>query len=63
MRNGGELTVNIQKTKYLCIGAEAENLVMESNKEVRTYREYKYLDITLNREGTDDQKISITKIE
>jgi len=27
-------------------------------KEVKTCREYKYLGITLNREGTDDQKIS-----
>jgi len=40
---------------------EAENLVMEGNKEIRTYKEYKYLGITLDRE--DDQKINnrITK--
>jgi hypothetical protein len=32
------------------IGPEAENLVME----IRTYKKYKYLGTTLNREGTDD---------
>jgi len=42
---------------------EIENLVIEGNKEVRTYKEYKYLEITLNREATDDHEISnkITK--
>jgi len=57
------LTINTQKTKCLCIGVEIENLVIEGNKEVRTYKEYKYLEITLNREGTDDHEISnrITK--
>jgi len=36
---------------------------MEGNKQVRTYKEYKYLGTTLNREGTDDQEINnrITK--
>jgi len=38
----------------LCVGAEAENLIMKGNKEVRTCKEYKYLRITLNREGTND---------
>jgi hypothetical protein len=51
------LTVNTQKTKYLCIGAKAENLVMDGNKEIKTYKKYKYLGMTLNREGTDDQEI------
>jgi len=45
------LIVNIQKTiyAYLCIGTEAENLIMESNKEVITCKQYKYLGIILNR--------------
>jgi flagellar basal body L-ring protein FlgH len=45
-----ELTVNTQKTKYLCIGAEVGNLVIEGNKEIITCKEYKYLEIILNRE-------------
>jgi len=28
------LRVNTQKTKYLCIGAKTENLIMEGNKEL-----------------------------
>jgi hypothetical protein len=42
---------------------KAENLVMEGNKEVRACKEYKYLRITLNQEGTDDSEINngITK--
>jgi hypothetical protein len=61
MRN--RIIVNNQKTKYLCIETEVENLVIEGNKEVRTWKEYKYLGIILNQEGTDDQEINnkITK--
>jgi hypothetical protein len=37
---------------------------MEDNTEVRTCKKYKYLRITLNREGTDEQEINnrITKV-
>jgi hypothetical protein len=48
------LTLNIRETRYLCIGAETENLLMKNNKKVRSCRKQKYLTITLNREGTDD---------
>jgi len=47
-----ELTLNIQKTNVL--ERKQKNLIMKGNKEVRTCKEYKYLRITLNREGTDD---------
>jgi len=47
------LTVSTQKTKYLCIGAEAKNLVIESNKEIRTYKKCKYLGTILNQKGMD----------
>lgn len=50
--------MNSQKTKYLCIGTETENLVTD-NKEVSICNEYKYLGTTFNREGTDDQEINI----
>jgi len=36
-----ELTITTQKTKYLSIGMETENLVMEGNKEIRTCKKYK----------------------
>lgn len=50
--------MNTQKTKYLCIGTETENLVTD-NKDVSIYNEYKYLGRTFNREGIDDQEINI----
>jgi hypothetical protein len=37
---------------------EAENLVMKNNKKAKIYKQYKYLGITLNREGIDNQKIN-----
>lgn len=53
------LTVNTQRTKYLYIRSNAENLVKDDNKEISTCKEYKYLGTTFNREGTDDQEINI----
>jgi hypothetical protein len=51
------------KNKYLCIGTQAENLVMEDNKGVRICKEYKYLGITLHWKRTYVQEINnkITK--
>jgi len=51
-----ELIVNIQEMKYLCIGAkapESDNGRQQGNLK-RTCKEYKYLGITLNQEGTND---------
>jgi uncharacterized NAD-dependent epimerase/dehydratase family protein len=50
--------LNTQRTKYLCIVVEAENLMMEGNKKVKTCKKYKYLGITLNRKRIDDQEIN-----
>jgi len=44
-----DLIVNIQKTKYLCIGAETKNLIMEGNKKIETWKEYEYLGTTLKK--------------
>jgi len=38
--------------KYLYIGVEADNLVLEGNREIETCKEYAYLGTTMNREGT-----------
>jgi len=40
------LILNTQKTKYLHIGTETENLLLEDNKEMETCKEYEYLEIT-----------------
>jgi len=34
--------------KYLNSEVDAENLLMEGSEEVKIYKEYKYLEITLN---------------
>lgn len=51
------LTVNTEKTKYLCIGAEYKNLNLEDNTTITACSSYKYLGSTFNREGTDDEDI------
>jgi hypothetical protein len=51
-------TVNTQRTKYL--NNEAD-LVTEGNEEVRTCKKHRYLGITLNREGTNDQEMNNNK--
>jgi len=47
------LTINTQKTKYLSIGTQTENLVLEGNRE--TCKEYEYLGTILNREKTNQE--------
>ncbi|KAF2881981.1 hypothetical protein ILUMI_24196 [Ignelater luminosus] len=52
-----------EKTKYLCIGTEPENLVIDKKKEIGVIDEYKYLGTTFNRKGTDDQEINFRIIK
>lgn len=52
-----ELMINISKTKYLCIGAEGENIRLGKNEEITTCKEYKYLGIIFNNQGTDAREI------
>lgn len=53
------LTVNVEKTKYMCIGADAENLTLDDGRQISTCKEYKYLGVMYNTEGTDEQEINI----
>jgi hypothetical protein len=56
------LTVNIRKTKYLCIHrAEAENLVIENNRTKKSKefaRNINHEETSSNREEIDDQEVS-----
>jgi len=58
---GWDLTIYLKETKYLCIGTETENLIMEDNREVEICKEHDYKE--LNREETGNQEINrrITK--
>lgn len=51
------LSVNIDKTKYLCIGNEASNLDLENGQNISHCQSYVYLGVTFNEAGTDSQDI------
>lgn len=51
------LTMNIQKTRYLSIGTESQNLQLNDSDIIKACEEYKYLGITFDKTGTDDKEI------
>jgi hypothetical protein len=51
------LDVNLNKTKYLCIGETTHNLKLDKDKEIEFCQEYKYLGITFDTSGTDNNEI------
>lgn len=51
------LSMNIQKTKYLCIGNEKSNLQINETEIIEGCDEYKYLGVVFDRTGTDDKEI------
>lgn len=51
------LTVNIAKTKYLCVGAQEGNLNLDNGHEIIQCQEYEYLGITFDNTGTDGREI------
>jgi len=61
------LSMNVDKTKYLCIGEERTDI--ESNQEkiesCRRYKylQYKYLGVLFNTQGTDEGEIKLRNIQ
>jgi len=51
------LGVNLNKTKYLCIGGTHNNLKLDKDKEIGFCQEYKYLGVIFDTSGTDDKEI------
>lgn len=51
------LTVNIAKTKYLCVGTQDGNLELDNGQEILQCQEYEYLGITFDNTGTDVKEI------
>jgi len=49
MRNEGQQLIS--KKRSIFAWTEAEYLITEGNKEIRIFKEYKYLERTLNRDG------------
>jgi hypothetical protein len=57
------LTMNTQKTKYLCVGAETSDTELDNGDKITACKEYKYLGTVFNQQGTDDADIKLTIIQ
>ena len=52
------LDMNLNKTKYLCIGETHNNLKLDKDSEIEFCQEYKYLGVFFfETGGTDDEEI------
>jgi len=51
------LDINLNKTKYLCIGGTHNNLKLYKDNEIEFCQEYKYIGVTFYTSGTDDKEI------
>jgi hypothetical protein len=55
--------MNIQKTKYLCVEAETSNTELDNGKKIKACKEYKYLGMVFDQQGTDDADIKFKIIQ
>jgi len=51
------LDMNLNKTKYLCIGETHINLKLDKDSEIEFCQEYKYLGVSFDTSGTDGKEI------
>jgi len=51
------LDMNLNKTKYLCIGETDSNLKLDEDSEIQFCQEYKYLGVIFDTSRTDDKEI------
>jgi len=49
--------MNLNKTKYLCIGETHSNLKLDKDSEMEFCQEYKYLGVIFDTSGADDKEI------
>ena len=56
------LDMNLNKTKYLCVG-ETHNLKLDKDSEIEFCQEYKYLRVIFDTSGTDDKEIRTRLIQ
>jgi len=52
--------MNLNETKYLCIGETHSNLKLDEDSEIEFWQEYKYLGVIFDTSGTDDKEIRST---
>jgi len=53
------LDMNLNKTKYLCIGQTHSNFKLDKDSEIESCQEYKYLGVVFDNSGTDDKDYKI----
>lgn len=51
------LYINIDKTKYLCIGEHTNNMQLDNNDTIEGCDNYKYLGVTIDKTGRDEKEI------
>ena len=51
------LTMNIEKTKYICIGEEKESLKFDSGEEIKPSKECTYLGTKIDQTGDSTTEI------
>ena len=51
------LDMNLNKSKYLCVGETHNNLKLDEDSEIEVCQEYKYLGVIFDTSGTDDKEI------
>jgi len=51
------IDMNLNKTKYLCIGETHSNLKLDKDSGIESCQEYKYLEVIFDTSGTDDKEI------
>lgn len=51
------LEINLNKTEYMCIGGQQQNLHLENGQHIKQCEKYKYLGITLTNNGSLDDAI------
>ena len=49
--------MNVNKTKYLCIGKTHNNLKLDKDSKIEFCQEYKYLGVIFDTSGTFDKEI------
>lgn len=51
------LSMNLDKTKYLCIGGESDDLELENGEIISACNSYQYLGVRIQKDGKDEEEI------
>lgn len=57
------LEVNIQKTAYMCVGGQQQDLILNDGKCIKQTKKYKYLGAQITNDGTLDETIKDRNIQ